>query len=172
MGKTLILTGFMGAGKSAVARLVGKRLGMETTDLDALIEDMAGTTISTIFEKEGEEGFRRRETSLLAKLVAGGGQVVATGGGVLTRPENRELIAGAVVVNLTAPFETHYQRIKGSEGRRPLLRGGPEKARALYEARRPLYEAVELQVSTVGKSTAEVAVEVAELYEAARGDAS
>lgn len=172
MGKTLILTGFMGAGKSAVAKLLGVRLGLPAFDLDARIEAETGVTIPEIFEKEGEEGFRRRESELLARLVSGGGRIVATGGGILTVPKNRELIEGAMVVNLSAPFEALYERIRGSEGRRPLLRGGPEKARELFELRRPLYEAVRLQVFTAGKSAAEVAEEVARLYEAEEGGAS
>lgn len=164
MGKSLILTGFMGAGKSSVGRLLGKRLGMDSVDLDEAIEARTGETIARLFENRGEEEFRRLETAELEETIRKGGKVVATGGGVLTREENRRLMEGAVVVNLDAPIDTVLARISGSEDRRPLLRGGVEKVRELYERRRPLYLAVSLQIATKGKSVGVIVEEVAGLY--------
>lgn len=164
MEKSLILTGFMGAGKTSVARILSQSLGLRLVDLDQEIEARAGCTIAEIFEMQGEGRFRELETEALGEMIAAGGSVIATGGGVLTRPENLELMRGAVVVNLDASFETLYKRIRGSERRRPLLRGGEEKVRALFEARRPLYDAVKLRVDTEGLSAMETAARVSALY--------
>lgn len=137
---------------------------MDSVDLDEAVEARCGQTVSWIFENRGEEEFRKLETAVLGEVIAKGGMVVATGGGVLTREENRRLMDGAVVVNLDAPIETVLARVAGSEDRRPLLRGGAEKVRELYAARRPLYKAVNLQVSTAGKSVGSIVEEVARLY--------
>lgn len=167
--KSLILTGFMGAGKSSVARILSQTLGLRLVDLDREIEANAGMTIAEIFETRGEASFREIETECLGRVISQGGVVMATGGGVLTTPANVKLMSGAVVVNLDAKIETLLHRVRGSEGRRPLLRGGEDKVRELFEARRHLYESVSLRVDTEGLSALEVAGRVEALYRASLG---
>src|SRR5262245_50547332 len=88
----LVLTGFMGAGKSTVGRALAHRLGRAFVDLDAVIEAEAGRPISAIFADDGESGFRDRETSAIRRVMATDNQVIATGGGALLRPENVRLL--------------------------------------------------------------------------------
>lgn len=160
MAPIVVLTGFMGAGKTSVARKLAKRLGWEAIDLDDEIEAHAGRAISTIFETDGEEKFRELETLALRRVLKRQRVIVATGGGVLGREDNRRLLAGHQVVNLNAPFALLMARLEGSEEVRPLLRGGPGTLQALFEARSPFYAAVERQVDTAGKTPGQVAKEI------------
>ena len=169
MEKALILTGFMGSGKSAVAKLAARTLGVPVLDLDDLIVERAGKTISRIFAEEGEAGFREQETALLREVAGRMDIVVATGGGVLSTPENRSILEGATVVNLDADFATLLGRLHGSEDLRPLLKQGPEKLLKLFENRKPYYEAVRLHVDTDGKDVSQVAEEVVNLYRSSAG---
>src|SRR5882724_5504761 len=89
----LFLIGYRGTGKSTVAGIVAAELGWQKVDADALLEARAGLSIRDIFQAEGEAGFRRRETDLLEEICRGTRQVVATGGGVVLAPQNRELLA-------------------------------------------------------------------------------
>jgi shikimate kinase len=162
--RVLILTGFMGAGKSSVARRVAARLGWEAVDLDAVIEARAGRTIAEIFEKDGEEYFRNLETEALRDILGRDGVVLATGGGTLLRESNRQLLEGRWVVNLSASFDTLLARIRKSGAVRPLVRGGEGRLKMLFEARHPLYEAIERQVSTEGKTSYNVAEEVLAMF--------
>ncbi len=164
MDEVIVLTGFMGAGKSAVARQLSRRLGWRMEDLDGVIETQAGATVAEIFEMEGEMGFRDRETRALGEILAMERVVVAAGGGILGREENRRLLEGRFVVNLDAPFEVLFQRIQRGGDKRPLARGGEEHLRRLFESRKPLYRAVRRQVETAGRSPSEVAGEIARLY--------
>lgn len=168
--KSLILTGFMGAGKSSVAHILSQTLGLRLVDLDKEIETNAGMKISEIFENQGEKRFRAIETECLRRAISRGGVVMATGGGVLTTPANVELMSEAVVVNLDADIETLLHRVRGTEGRRPLLLGGEHKVRELFAERRALYDAVPLRVATEGLSALEVASRVSALYFAQVGE--
>jgi len=101
----IILVGPMGAGKTTIGRLISQSMGKEFYDLDKVIEDNAGADISWIFEKEGEDGFRRRETQALADIVQSKTKdcVLATGGGIVMREENRDILhENALVVYLYA----------------------------------------------------------------------
>ena len=101
----IILTGFMGTGKSVVGRVVGEMLGLRWVDTDELIERRAGVSISTIFEREGEERFRELESEALREALEMSGAVVSTGGGILLRDENRALMRSAgPIICLTAPI--------------------------------------------------------------------
>ena len=90
----IVLIGPMGAGKSAVGRALGRALGMDFVDSDDEIQDRTGVDIPYIFEKEGEAGFRERESKVLEDLAQRRGMVLATGGGSVMRPENRSTLAG------------------------------------------------------------------------------
>ncbi|GAB4267258.1 MAG: shikimate kinase [Deferrisomatales bacterium] len=162
----MILTGFMGVGKSATGAALAKLLGWSFVDLDREIEQQAGKPIPRIFAEEGEAGFRDRESEALARVLGRARTVVATGGGVLLRARNRKLLAGRIVVNLEAPPEACVERLAASPEERPLLAGADplEEARRLYAARKPLYDAVERRVDTRGKSPEEVAREIARRF--------
>jgi shikimate kinase len=158
----VILTGFMGTGKSATGRLLARELGWNFLDLDEEVERAAGKSVARIFAEEGEARFRERETQALARALTRNRVVIATGGGVLGREENRRSLAGRIVVNLDATPEECLRRVRGSPLERPLLAGPDPRAAAqrLWEERRPLYEAIPRHVDTTGKSPREVAREI------------
>ena len=136
----------MGAGKTTIGRLISQSMGKEFYDLDKVIEDNAGADISWIFEKEGEDGFRRRETQALADIVQSKSQdcVLATGGGIVMREENRDILhENALVVYLYASVAQQLYRTSKST-HRPLLQTGDPRAtlKKLFEVRDPLYKEV------------------------------
>ncbi len=142
--RNLILVGPMGAGKSTVGRGLADYLQWPFVDMDQEIERRTGVDIPTIFEFEGEEGFRRRETELLRSLLQHEGQIIATGGGVVMRPENRELMRGECVLYLRTPVAEQYRRTRRSRNR-PLLSEAHdrrEKLESLFRIRDPLYQEV------------------------------
>lgn len=156
----IFLVGFMGAGKSSVARIVAEHLDRPFVDLDAEIERDAGTTIPVIFAEQGEERFRAMETAHLAALAEAPPAVVACGGGVVVLPENRVLLGRlGIVVYLEVTAAEALARI-GDAATRPLLAGasGPLVATALLQAREALYRSVaDRRIDTVGRTAAEVA---------------
>lgn len=162
MGRNIVLTGFMAAGKSAVGRRVAQRLGWRFVDLDVEVERAAGRSIPEIFSGEGEEGFRRWEAEALARVLGEDRRVIATGGGVLLREENRRLLQEHLVINLRVSADEAVARAAASSTPRPLL-GGPDplgRARELLARRAGLYDAVAIQVETEGRPLSEVAEEV------------
>lgn len=159
----VFLVGFMGAGKSTVASLVAGRTGLPSVDLDRLIEQAAGTTIAEIFSAMGEERFRQMETDALARVAAGPPAIVACGGGVVVRPENRRLLReSGFVVYLQVSAGEALARV-GDTGTRPLLSGpsGVTAATALLSAREGLYASVsDVVINTCGRSADTIAEEV------------
>ncbi len=134
----------MGAGKTTVGRQLARRLGFAFADLDLEIEQRTGVRIPIIFEMESEAGFRERETRMLKEIVARDDLVLATGGGVVLRPENRDLLkASGTVVYLNATPAVLYERTRRSN-HRPLLNvSNPlEKLQQLHDQRDPLYREV------------------------------
>lgn len=173
MARGIYLIGFSGTGKSTVARLVGDGLGCPAYDLDALIVARSGADIPTIFTREGESGFRDRETAALRALAAeverGAPFVVATGGGLPLREENRELMARTGwVVALEGRPETLYGRLERQRAQadpdavRPLLAGDDPLARmrTMKERRQPLYALADWTVHTDRLSPEQVAAEI------------
>lgn len=144
-GEKIILTGFMGSGKTTIGSTLAEGLGCPFYDTDLMIEEREGMSISRLFEAKGEAYFRERETALLAELRGSGGMaVVATGGGLPMREENRTPLRElGLVVFLQVKPETVVERLAGDHTR-PLLAGpDPEgQVRALLERRTPVYEAV------------------------------
>jgi shikimate kinase len=158
----VILTGFMGAGKSTTGRALARLLGWDFVDLDEEVEGAEGKAIPRIFAEEGEDRFREAEAQALSRLLSRSEVIVATGGGVLLREENRKRLAGRLVVNLDVSLEECLHRLRESGAERPLLaKGNVEEVRSLYERRRPLYEAIERRIQTQGRSPEEVAREIA-----------
>ncbi|MFN9621755.1 MAG: shikimate kinase [Cyanobacteriota bacterium] len=147
-GLNLYLVGMMGAGKSAVARPLARALGYRFIDVDTALERSAGRTIPRIFAEDGEEGFRALETAVLNELAQWHSLVVATGGGVVTRPVNWGHLHQGVVIWLDAPEAVLLQRLRADPTPRPLLDApDPEdRLRQLLEQRRPLYAQADLHV--------------------------
>ena len=142
--QNLIIVGPMGAGKSTIGRLLAKELRMDFKDSDKEIEVRTGANIPWIFDVEGEQGFRDREQSVLAELCEEDGQVIATGGGAVMRPENRQTLrAGGRVIYLHTSVEQQLART-ARDRNRPLLRtANPEKVlRDLLSIRDPLYREI------------------------------
>lgn len=158
----VFLTGFMGAGKSTVGRLVAERLGRPFVDLDAVIEEREGATVADLFRQRGEDGFRLAEHDALAALGAHPDSVIATGGGVVLREDNRVVLSqlGTVVYLAVTPEEA-LARL-GDAADRPLLAGaGLPAARAILDARLNLYTTTaDAVVETVGRAAEAVAADV------------
>jgi len=163
----IILIGFMGTGKSTVGRLLAERLDLTAVDMDTLIEARAGKPISAIFKEDGETAFRRMEQALAHKLAQGSGQVISTGGGVVLDPENlTNLQAAGLIVCLQASPDEILRRVE-SDQTRPLLEGDKQaRIRELYEARRPLYDALPFQIQTDGRTPEEIAALIEQEYAA------
>ncbi len=163
----IVLVGFMGCGKSTVGRELRKLLGYPLVDTDRLIEARAGCSISELFARGGEQAFRELETEVLRELAGAGGgsRIIATGGGIILREENRTLLRSlGCVVWLRAPVETIVRRT-GRSRERPLLRTADPQARieALLAERDPYYRsAAHLDVDTEGLSCNEVACGILE----------
>jgi shikimate kinase len=145
---TLIITGFMGAGKTMTARAVAREIGCDALDLDEYIVAREKQSIAAIIDEKGEEIFRRIETGALGEVLKGEApSVIALGGGTWTFECNRALIreAGALVVWLDAPFEVCWQRIMESKTARPLARER-DSALRLYDARKEFYSLADLRI--------------------------
>ena len=143
----------MGAGKTTVGRVIAKKLNRRFIDSDHEIEARTGASIPLIFEIEGEEGFRQREAEVIRDLTAQQGIVLATGGGAILRPENRECLkAGGVVIYLRASITNILQRTSHDKSR-PLLQTADPRARLeeLARVREPLYLEVADMVIETGR---------------------
>jgi shikimate kinase len=159
--RPVALVGYMGSGKTAVGRSLARKLGWEFVDLDRTISKEAGCGISEIFEHSGEERFRDLEhRALVAALDEAPRRVVACGGGVILRPENRERLGKAATVFLREDLGILYRRTRGS--RRPLRGASREEFERRYAERLPLYQEVgDLEVAIRGRPPKEVAEEIA-----------
>ena len=161
--QNVFLIGPMGAGKSAVGRQLARMLHMNFVDSDDEIEARTGVDIPFIFEKEGEEGFRKRESKVIDDVSGKEGIVLATGGGAVVDPENRNHLGarGFVVYLFTSVDQQLARTSKGRE--RPLLENGDRRRtlEELMEAREPLYrEIADLTVDTDGRKVKAVANEI------------
>ncbi len=163
----LFLIGYRGTGKTTVAEQLAGQLGWTWLDADVEVERRAARSIAEIFAQGGEAAFRDWESRVLAELSAGDRQVLALGGGIILRPENRERLAnGGKTVWLTARPETLWQRIQADRttaARRPNLTvaGGLEEIRQVLASRTPLYrQTADWVVDTEEKSPALVAAEI------------
>ncbi|MGQ9425031.1 shikimate kinase AroK [Gilvimarinus sp. F26214L] len=161
---TVVLVGPMGAGKSTIGRLLAHLLAFRFQDTDQTIEKRTGADISWIFDVEGEEGFRVREAAVLREALEQDQLVLATGGGVVTRDENRAMLKKhGPVVYLTADIEQLVERT-AKDKKRPLLQvdNPREKIVELFNQRDPLYrEVATITVRTDRRAPKLVAEEIA-----------
>jgi shikimate kinase len=140
----IFLVGMMGAGKTTLGRALARRLRREFADMDQVLVARTGVPVATIFDIEGEDGFRRRESCVLAELATREDLVVATGGGVVLSPSNREVMREhGTVVYLRARLESLWDRTR-HDASRPLLKTPNPRATLadLLVAREPLYREV------------------------------
>ena len=161
------LIGYRGVGKTTVARQVAERLGWSWKDADQVLQEMAGETIASIFQNHGEPVFRDWESQVVRTLAPQAELVVAWGGGVILREENRQALrANSRVVWLQAELETLYQRIyedDATAAQRPsLTKMDPrEEIAQLLRQRTPLYrECADWELSTEGRSPEELAEQI------------
>ena len=147
-GRSLYLVGMMGSGKTSTGRPLAERLGYGFVDADAVIEQAAGCSIPDIFDRDGEAGFRSLESQVLSAISQRHSLVVATGGGVVTQPENWGLLHSGIVIWLDVVPDQLLQRLNADSTVRPLLQtADPEAAlNALLNERRPLYAEADLTV--------------------------
>ncbi len=162
----LVLVGPMGAGKTSIGRRLAERLGLQFLDADREIEAHTGASVATIFDCEGEAGFRARERALLGGLLDGTGQLIATGGGAVLAPESRALLRErGFVVHLHADVDAQVARL-ARDRTRPLLQrpDRDEVLRTLAEQRAPLYaEVADLRYDTSHQTCSEAAASLAHL---------
>jgi shikimate kinase len=147
--RSIVLIGMMGAGKSSVGRRLAQRLGLSFVDADAEIEAAAGMTIAEIFASYGEPYFRSGEQRVIARLLDGGPQVLATGGGAFMVAETQESIRqGGISVWLKAELPLLLRRVL-KRNNRPLLEKDPEGVmRQLMETRYPIYAKADITVES------------------------
>jgi shikimate kinase len=159
----IIITGFMGTGKSTVGKLVAEKLGRPFVDTDEEIVKQAGKTIPEIFAQEGEAVFRHMERRICQFLADQCGYVIATGGGMLVDEGNRAvMLASGLVVCLRASPEVIQRRLQIDETERPLLKGDWG---ALLEKRRAAYDAIPHQIETTDRTPEQIAEDIVGLWQ-------
>jgi len=160
MKKNIILVGLMGAGKSTIGRNLAKQLKMDFYDSDRLIEERTGVDISTIFEIEGEQGFRDREEDTIAELCQMNNIILATGGGSVLRETNRKnMQQGGHVVYLRTTADLLYSRIRHDKSRPLMQTQSPrDTLKKLLDDREPHYLEVADTVIMTGKQKVKVIV--------------
>ncbi len=149
-GRSIVLVGLMGAGKTTIGRRLARRLGLAFVDADAEIERAAGKSVAEIFAEDGEAFFRSGEERVIARLLGSGPQVLATGGGAWTSEKTRRAVAAAgLSVWLKADLDVLMERVSRRPGR-PLLQNPDPRAvmRRLMEERYPLYAEADITVAS------------------------
>ncbi len=133
----IILSGFMGCGKTTIGRIIARKLSLDFIDTDKLIEEKEGRIIREIFDTDGEGYFRDREHEICAELSNEDNMVIATGGGALTFDRNKEVLSkNGRIIFIDVDLDTIIKRI-GNDSRRPLLNN---ETRALFDKRNPIYK--------------------------------
>jgi shikimate kinase len=164
--QNIILCGFMGTGKTTIGQVIAATLGWQFADTDHVIETRQGKTISQIFWQDGESTFRQLETALCLEISAWRQTVIATGGGIVLKPENREALTKAgLVVCLDASPELIAERLAGATDR-PLLAGDDpiKRIRDLMAARFIAYKALHNHVDTAGQTPQQLADEIIAIW--------
>lgn len=160
--KNIVLIGFMGSGKSMVAKRLAKILKREAVSLDGLIEAREGRPIKRIFEESGEAYFRDKEREAVAEAAGKESLIIDCGGGVVLNPQNiAQLKANGILIYLCATAETICERVKNKKGRPLLNVNNPQKrVNELLKKRKPLYAQADYTVVTDNKTVNEVCKEI------------
>jgi shikimate kinase len=160
----IVLTGFMGSGKTVVAKQLARLLGMKVIDVDSEIERSRKMTINEIFKQFGEPKFREVETETIKQISENNNVIISTGGGAVLKHENMDVMRKkGVIVCLSASPETILERTKSSRDRPLLLVENPlERIKELLEYRRPFYEKADIMVDTESKTPLQIAEEIVE----------
>ena len=159
----IFIVGPMGSGKSTVGKIISDELFLNFFDSDDEIESRTGASIDWIFDLEGEEGFRKRESSILEEMVKQNSIVLSTGGGIILSDSNREMLSSrGTVFYLSTPISVQIERTSKDKDRPLLKNGDPEEILTrLQKERKDLYESVSDHViETENKSSQEVASEI------------
>lgn len=162
----IFIVGPMGSGKSTVGKIISDELFLSFFDTDAEIEDRTGASIDWIFDLEGENGFRKRESVILKEMVEKNSIVLSTGGGIILSEKNRDLLSSrGTVFYLETPINVQVERTSKDKDRPLLKNGDPETIlKELHDSRQKLYEDVSDHIVMTGdKSSQDVASEIIEL---------
>ena len=159
----IYLVGLMGSGKTTVGKLASKKLSKSFVDSDHVIEESTGVRVPLIFEYEGEEGFRRRETKALEELVKKKDIILATGGGIILKKSNQKLLVdNGLVIYLKADNDLLESRLR-NDRTRPLIQGVDikKKLKDLLEVRDPIYESIaDYVINTKNKRATDIVSEI------------
>jgi shikimate kinase len=158
MRRNIIITGFMGTGKSVVAKELARKLGMEFIDMDRIIEERQGTSIADIFARYGENYFRQQENKLVKELSQKENMVIATGGGTLLSSDNTEILSQkGEIICLYTDSQTIYNRVK-RKNNRPLLKGKNilSEINRLLEERKKIYDNIKWKIDNTNLNIQEV----------------
>lgn len=159
----LVFTGFMGTGKTAVGKIIAKKLGLAFFDTDAMIEDSTGQTISEIFQNSGEDAFRKLEAETVSLAASMEDIVISCGGGVVINPENIDILRkNGIIINLFASPEHLFDRINKND-KRPLISKALNplgEIKKLMEQRKDAYKNCDFAFNTEGLSAQQCAEEI------------
>ena len=163
-GRNIFLIGMMGSGKSQTGPVLAKMINYAFVDTDDVIEKASKQSISSIFEKDGEKVFRDVEKKVLKEISQHHSLVIATGGGLVTLPENWGILHQGIVIWLDLDLKRSIKRLESDQKRRPLLFGDnlAENFSQIYESRKPIYLESDLRIEVEDQSPYEVATMVAE----------
>lgn len=158
MPRRIVLTGFMGSGKSTVGPMLAARLGWRFLDVDDVIEAEAGCQIAELFARDGEPAFREREHAAIARISAEDALVLALGGGAIEHEETRALLLGngeTLLVHLEVELATTLKRCGGTEHTRPILADAANLT-SRYQRRLPLYRIAHVSIATDALTPGEI----------------
>ena len=163
-GRNIFLIGMMGSGKSQTGPVLAEMINYAFVDTDDVIEKASKQSISSIFEKDGEKVFRDVEKKVLKEISQHHSLVIATGGGLVTLPENWGILHQGIVIWLDLDLKRSIKRLESDQKRRPLLLGDnlAENFSQIYESRKPIYLESDLRIEVEDQSPYEVATMVAE----------
>ena len=163
-GRNIFLIGMMGSGKSQTGPVLAKMINYAFVDTDDVIEKASKQSISSIFEKDGEKVFRDVEKKVLKEISQHHSLVIATGGGLVTLPENWGILHQGIVIWLDLDLKRSIKRLESDQKRRPLLLEDnlAENFSQIYESRKPIYLESDLRIEVEDQSPYEVAIMVAE----------
>ncbi len=158
----LVLTGFMGSGKTSVSKELSKLTGMKAVDTDQMVEKKSGKKISRIFAEKGEEYFRGLESAAAKKAASMKNVIIATGGGIIKKPENiKALRKTGTVIFLKNSFAVSAKRLKNKKDRPLFMQDKIGQARELYKGRLPLYiKQADIIINTDRKTIRQAAEEI------------